>query len=677
MARPRLEKSFADYMVIAISPVLIMLLVGSLVFFLLEVAYSGAFESRFRWILFWFVIASVLIARIAIEMGSEHARLYGLALGAATALVVVRFADAVILGLLLLAAVWWCANKLTRDCTLINESEDASGEGLLQLAGLDRKSSASTETDAPPEKRSGWPRSSEDRSEQPRRAHAPGVWVVYFSLAALPLFGFGQLLLRTDDASAREYGFQLLGIYVAAGMGLLLTTSFLGLRRYLRQRNLKMPKAMAGVWMGTGTALIAAVLLACLVLPRPEADYSLTTLVDQFSDTVALKASRFALVRGEAGDGEGRRIGESKANQKPEEEDAGGGDGSGGQNPGGRQKEESEDQPAREEADTDNTTDENGDQQSSRSGDQQGKGTASGGKQDGGSSSQGEQSSGGSQSSEKSSDDKKSDQNSQQDSSNAGKAQRKNQDQDDRQNSSEAGEQSDNAAAARDKQQQADDQRQGDDAAEQASGDRERSATSQRSAPSSPAATTTWFGRVVKGIIYLLLGLFVLYVVVRHWTRIVAVLRQILEELRNLWLSLFGGRKKTSMDAERALTEQKAPRHRPFASFSNPFDSSAARLMPPAELVVYTFDALQAWAEEHRLGRRPEQTPMEFTSVLGVRVAEFSDDVGEVGKLYARVAYAGVSPSPKSAAALERLWQRMCESAERPRAVEPVSAPTH
>lgn len=693
MSRSRLEKSFADYMVIAISPVLIMLLVGSLVFFLLEVAYSGEFESRFRWILFWFVIASVLIARIAIEMGSEHARLYGLALGAATALVVVRFADAVFLGLLLLAAVWWCANKLTRDCTLINDSEDASGEGLLQLAGLDRPTGAdnpSTDedipadhqgpasTDAPPAKRSWWPRLPEDHSEQLSRPHAPGVWVVYFSLAALPLFGFGQLLLRADDASAREYGFRLLGIYVAAGMGLLLTTSFLGLRRYLRQRKLKMPKTMAGIWMGTGTGLIAAVLLACLVLPRPEADYTITTLVDRISDTVALKASRFALVRGEAGEGEGRRIGQPKAEQKPEEEDEGSGGGNGGQNSGGGQSEQSEDQAAREATEADNTTDESGDHQDSRPSDQQAAGTTSGGKQDGGSSSQGEQSGGGSQSGEKSSDPQQSDQSSQQNSSSTNKADKtgqRNQDQEDRQKSSEAGAQSDNATAERDKQQQADEQPQGDDVAEQAGGDRERSDASQRSAPSTPAATTAWFGRLVKGIIYLLLGLFVLYVVVRHWTRIMAVLRQILEELRNLWLSLFGRRKMSSMDDERALTEEKAPLHRPFASFSNPFHGGAAQLMPPAELVVYTFDALQAWAEEQCLGRSPEQTPIEFTRVLGVRVAELSDDVGEVGKLYAQVAYAGRSPSPKCTATLERLWRQMCELAEHPRAVDAVTSP--
>ncbi len=45
MAR-RLDKTLVDYLVIAISPVLIMTLVGSLVFFLLEVFYRGEHSAR-------------------------------------------------------------------------------------------------------------------------------------------------------------------------------------------------------------------------------------------------------------------------------------------------------------------------------------------------------------------------------------------------------------------------------------------------------------------------------------------------------------------------------------------------------------------------------------------------------------------------------------------------------
>src|SRR5262245_31990015 len=80
-------KTFADYVVIGISPVLIMCLVGSLAFFLAPVFYRSAAIATMRWILFWFVLAIVLVSRIAIEKSSTHAVFYGAALGLVTCLV--------------------------------------------------------------------------------------------------------------------------------------------------------------------------------------------------------------------------------------------------------------------------------------------------------------------------------------------------------------------------------------------------------------------------------------------------------------------------------------------------------------------------------------------------------------------------------------------------------------
>ena len=42
----------------------------------------------------------------------------------------------------LIGLVWWSADKLTWDCTLIDESEEDSGEGLLEAVGLDRPAKA-------------------------------------------------------------------------------------------------------------------------------------------------------------------------------------------------------------------------------------------------------------------------------------------------------------------------------------------------------------------------------------------------------------------------------------------------------------------------------------------------------------------------------------------------------
>src|SRR5208283_1345343 len=138
MNSPKPAKTLADYMVIGISPVLIMLLVGSLSFFLVQVFYRGEAVGSVRWVLFWFVLAVVLVSRIGIEQGTGPAAVYGLALAVATWLYLIRIHPAFILGMILLGVVWWCAHKLTWDCTLIDDDEDASGGGLLQTAE-DRK----------------------------------------------------------------------------------------------------------------------------------------------------------------------------------------------------------------------------------------------------------------------------------------------------------------------------------------------------------------------------------------------------------------------------------------------------------------------------------------------------------------------------------------------------------
>lgn len=286
--RPR--KSLADYLVIAVSPALIMALVGSLVFFLLEILYAGRYYAHLQWILFFFVFGAVLIARISMEGDIAHrAGLYAAILGLVTWLAMLRFVEyppdhpvaewawAINLGLIVL--IWWCAHRLTRDCTLVDDTVDASGTGLLELTGFAKDSerdaaaeNATAESDEGASGLSGWwRRYRRYREEKSKKPHAPGTWVVYFSLAALPLYGLGQTQIPPDESERRVYVFRLLLVYAASGLGLLLTTCFLGLRRYLRQRNLRMPAAMTGAWLLFGAAIIAGMLLVAALLPRPGA----------------------------------------------------------------------------------------------------------------------------------------------------------------------------------------------------------------------------------------------------------------------------------------------------------------------------------------------------------------------------------------------------------------------
>ncbi|WP_166823532.1 DUF4129 domain-containing protein [Thalassoroseus pseudoceratinae] len=305
MAKRKPTQTLADYVAIAISPALIMLLVGSLAFFLLDVMYHGDHAGRFRWVLGWFVFAAVLISRIAIEQGSEQAFVYTAAFWIAILLVVMRFLDNPLVGVALLGIVWWCTKQLTYDCTLIDDSQDASGEGLLQVAGIDE---SSTDTSSDEE-------ITERNDDSPKRPHSPGLWVVYFSLAALPIFGIGQAFIPRSDESTRDGAFRLLWVYVAAGIGLLLTTSFLGLRRYLRQRRLTMPKSVTATWLSMGVGLALAVLILTVLLPRPNAAYSISNVVDEVSERIG-QASDYAMNSDDAGEGEGRAAGKEDESAK-------------------------------------------------------------------------------------------------------------------------------------------------------------------------------------------------------------------------------------------------------------------------------------------------------------------------------------------------------------------------
>src|SRR5581483_332743 len=119
-----------------------------------------------------------------------------------------RSAPLINLGLVILT--WWCAHRLTWDCTHLDDKVGASGEGLLQAAGL--------ESVEEPEPATSIERYQKKQKSEEGKRRTPGVWVVYFSLAALPLFGLGQSLIPPDEVGRRRYTFWLMVIYVGSGL---------------------------------------------------------------------------------------------------------------------------------------------------------------------------------------------------------------------------------------------------------------------------------------------------------------------------------------------------------------------------------------------------------------------------------------------------------------------------
>src|SRR3954467_13478435 len=315
----KLYMTTEDYLVIAISPALIMALVGSLVYFLIEVFYAGDYAPRLDYAFGLFVFAAVLIARISIEEGREYAALFALPLAGAMFLVLLKFVEystpfSWLINLVLMGIVWRCADRLTWDSTVIDDDEDASGEGLMQRIGVDGPEGG-TGGDAKPARVTSDGRMENElmgtaadtdarlwdrlkRLVKGRKGpHTPGIWVLYFSLAALPLFGVGQHFVPVAEVGRRRYVFFLLLVYVASALALLVTTSFLGLRRYLRQRRIEMPLPIAGTWVGVGAVLIVIVMMLAMLIPRPGAEVAISQVPWQARSPGGMSASKTSVNR--------------------------------------------------------------------------------------------------------------------------------------------------------------------------------------------------------------------------------------------------------------------------------------------------------------------------------------------------------------------------------------------
>jgi hypothetical protein len=601
----RSPETLADYLVIAICPTLIALFVGSLMCFLVIVFYPAESQMRTAFVVAMFVMAIVCIARIAMEEGWSYATLYAAPLALVVGYALMRLVPVnPFINWALMGLVWWIANKLTWDCTLIDGWEDVSGQGLLEQIGLEHErtpAASAPGTTAPP----GPPAAEATTGSEPRplewwqrflepdrRPHAPGVWVIYFSLAALPLFGMGGWFVTEPVSKARVFG--LLVLFVASGMGLLLSTSFLGLRRYLRQRKLEMPMEMTSTWILVGIGMIFSMLIVAAILPRPSREYSLSQLPFTVS-SAAKRASQYAFGK------EGVKDDQTKDAASTED---------------------------KEQQETKNSSPRKGNSQS-QSGQQDGEQAS----REGQSATKGDQPS-----------------------SQKGEPQKSKGDTERKQRSGEAESKGKSAPSEAEKQQN------GEQSPPEKGGSQDSPPPSQErhSSPRKVFSTITAFasrtlGTLIKLLFYggLLLGGLVAAWIYREqlqeaWARL-------MDELRDLWEKWFG--KKTATYSGQIGPVEAPPRL--FASFTDPFASGQANAMQWPVLVRYTFEALEAWGREHGMPRGVGQTPHEFAALIAATEPGMAANVQTLATLYGQLAYAQRTTKAGSLQPLRELWTSM------------------
>ncbi len=615
MAEKKDGSALIDLAAVALAPAFISLMVGSLVFFLIEVIHPGPYAGRLHWTFFFFTVGAVLIARITIEQGRARAGLYAAGLAGACFVAMLQFVEyptalmkalGPVINLMLMALVWFCADRLTWDCTHFDDARTASGKGVLAAVGLDDDHRVTAEDDeveltAKQRKLSWLERVEAYRAERRKRPHTPGTRVLYFGLAALPIFALGQSLIPADDAARRSATFFDMAVYIGSALALLVTTNLMGLRRYLDERGATISPVMTSSWLLLGGALILGFLVVGAILPRPHSE---TALIDVGGKgTGDRKASKNAMVRDgtagkgegaagtktEAGDGKGNAKGGKSGGKSGEKGDGGGkGDGKGGDKSGGEKS-------GGDKGDQKGDGNDKGDSKQSKSGDKKGPNDAKKGDE------------GGSAGDQKPPEDKQGD---------------------------------------------------GDAKGDDAKNDGDKSGSSGVGEKLSQVSEA--IGTFVKWVVWIVVAVAVVVGVLVFFLKYLAPFtnwaKNLLDWLRGLFDRKDKSRARSDDGDDAPVSAVKRPA--PFAAYTNPFARGGVS-RKPAEVVEYTFAALDGWAWERDLGRTPGETPTEFAVRLGHEFADLDEPAFAVAQLYARTQYGRTPILKGELAAAEKLWDEL------------------
>jgi hypothetical protein len=439
--------------------------------------------------------------------------------------------------------------------------------------------------------------------------------VFYFSMAALPLFGVGQFWIPAADAGRRRYVFGLLMVYVAAALSLLVTTSFLNLRRYLRQRRIEMPLPIAGTWVGVGAVLIGLVMLVAAMIPRPNAEIALSRVPWQAGTLGDHQASRTSVLRdggqkqdeqqnarmGETVGEEGQQVGDQTSEQgQSSSEPAESSEAS--RTMEGRSSSQTKGSQPSEQPQVESTSESQGESTQSQ-GDQQGMDQSAANESPESSNESGE---------------------------------------------SQTGEGSQSPVEPEE--------------AQQSEVQEEAAQSEPPSRPSSPPQTSMekfvpevgGLAGLLKILFYAVAAILIAILVWRYRYQLIAALADVLRQLREL----FTGKRAAGSDDEGASVVA-AARLPSFTEFRDPFQSGQHRRLAPEELVRYTFAAFEAWASDRGSPRTPDCTPQELINVAVDPRSPMHTEARRLIRLYGQVAYASQRVPREAANELSEFWQMM------------------
>ena len=276
-----------DWLTEVAIPICVFGLLSSLLYYLIEVRTTlggAATVGPLRWVVFWFLLACVGIARLRAKYASEMAAgMYSVLLAGAMAAFVWAYTGvagtfhgsaevsrtfALIFNWALVAVVWWAASAVTREATL-EENVESQLEGGLWTLVADQWQEPSTE----------------DRTRV--RPRHPGRLVLWVSLAALVLFAVGQRSIG-DQGRHAEIAFLCMSSYVLFALMLLALTNLSALRMQVRRRGISLAPAITPAWIvASAIVVVAIVFFSFSLAPRfgTEAADRVAALPEWISET--------------------------------------------------------------------------------------------------------------------------------------------------------------------------------------------------------------------------------------------------------------------------------------------------------------------------------------------------------------------------------------------------------
>lgn len=593
-------------------------MVGSLIFFLIVAFYRGQYDTRLMYIFGLYTVATVLIARIAIDHGRAYANAFSLPLAVVSMLAMLRFVTfsgplgplSWIVNVALLAVAWYLADRITFDCTQVSERERSVQQGLLQSLGMLKLERVASPSQLP----TAAPATAATNANRRVRKHNPGVWILYFALLAIPLFGLGQLAIPAADQRSRAFMFLI--VYLACALSLLVLTALLGMQRYLRQRGVAMPVEMGTRWIGIGVGGVMLLLLLCLVLPLPGRSLGLIGLPSFIQSPEGLSVSRWGW--GKAGPqsdaGESSESSPPASGSADNEKAAPAAKSNADPNPDPNAKSSAESN-AKPNAESDNAAH----------------------KQSAEVESDGQRPSDGTQA------------------------------QTQREQRRPSERQREQPQLEHEHEHEHEQQQQQQNVREQQQ-ERQREAREPNESVSKPApepkksSPPSWFDNLPNSVANLfkwltlaVLAMIIIVYLVTHPGDIARLWR----ELQAWWGKLWGGRGQGSAQptVETAEAEERSTR-RPFASFANPFAGQLSR-WSPADVVVHSFAALEAWAAERGRPRREQETTAEFARQVARGVPAVAAPAQQAAQMLDQLMFAGWQPQLSDVQPLADLWHAL------------------